>query len=189
MAKIFRWICSLQIYLIATAAMSPCYGQITIAPNQEYKTKANFLVNFAKFTSWPEDILTGSDRFKLCVLGRDPFGLFLDLLAIRGVGGREIDLLRLGSSDQAADCHLLFLSTDAVSNEGRVPPALARRGLFIVTDTPGLAERGAVANLVMEDGTMRFEINVSAARRAALVLNTQLLRLGRLTTDADLESP
>jgi hypothetical protein len=70
-----------------------------------------------------------------------------------------------------------------------VPPTLARRGLFIVTDTPGLAERGAVANLVMEDGTMRFEINVSAARRAALVLNTQLLRLGRLTTDADLESP
>jgi YfiR/HmsC-like len=189
MAKIFRWICWVQIHLITAAALSPCYGQITISPNQEYKTKANFLVNFAKFTSWPADVLAGSDRFKLCVLGKDPFGLFLDLLAIRGVKGHEIDLLRLRSSDEAADCHLLFLAPDAVSHEGRVPPTLSRRGLLVVTDTPGLAERGAVANLVMEDGNMRFEINVNAARRAALILNTQLLRLGRLTTDADLERP
>ena len=189
MAKILRWICSVQIYLIAMALVSPCYGQITIAPNQEYKTKANFLVSFAKFTNWPTDIWSSSDRFKLCVLGKDPFGLFLDLLAIRGVKGREIDLLRLRSSDQAMDCHLVFLATDAVSDEGRVPPELSRRGLFVVTDTPGLRGHGATANLVKEDEHIRCEINVGAARRAALILNTQLLRLGRLTTDADLESP
>lgn len=185
MALILRWISSMTCCLILMAAMAPCYGQIKITPNQEYKAKVNFIFNFARFTIWPSDMLAKSDRFKLCVLGKDPFGLFLDLVAIRGIKGHEIDLLRLESGDQAGGCHLLFLATDAVSKQGRVPRELSRRGLFVVTDTPGLAKRGAIANLVKEDDNVHFEINVSAARRAALILNTQLLRLGRLTTDAE----
>ncbi len=130
-----------------------------------------------------------ADRIQFCILGTDPFGLFLDVLAIREVRGHEVDLLRLKSSDQAHGCHLLFITMDAVSDEGRVPVELSRRGLFVVADTPGLAKRGAIANLLHENGDVRFEINVSAARRAALILNTQLLQLGRLTTGVESNQP
>lgn len=190
MTPIFRWVTWAQICLIAMAPISPSYGQIKqIAPNQEYKAKATFLFNFAKFTTWPKDVLAESDRIQFCILGTDPFGLFLDVLAIRKVRGHKVDLLRLRSSDQTRDCHLLFLALDAIPDEGRVPVELSRRGLFVVADTPGLARRGAIANLIHEDGDVRFEINVGAARRAALILNTQLLRLGRLTTNAESSQP
>jgi hypothetical protein len=185
MAMARRWVYAVQIFLIAMATSSSSYGQITIAPNQEYKTKATYLLNFAKLTQWPSDVLGSDDRFQLCVLGKDPFGLFLDLLVIRGVKGHDIDLMRLKSNDQAQHCHLLFLAEDAVSESGQLPSKLSRRGLFVVTESPGLARHGAVANLVEEEGGIHFEINVGAARRAALILKTQLLRLGRLTTDAD----
>lgn len=184
MVVILRWVFLATYCLPLLAAVSPSFGQIKITPNQEYKEKANFIFNFARFTTWPSDMLAKSDRFKLCVLGKDPFGLFLDLVAIRGVKGHEVDLLRLTSNDQAHACHLLFLAADAVSKKGQVPVDLLRRGLFVVADTPGLARHGATANLVKgDDGKVHFEINVNAARRAALILSTQLLRLGRLTTD------
>lgn len=190
MVPILKWIALAQGCLIAAISITPGYGQIKqIAPNQEYKAKANFLFNFARFTTWPQDVLDKGDRIQFCVLGTDPFGLFLDVLAIRKVQGREINLLRFQSSDQTQNCHLLFLATDAVTDEGSVPAALSRRGLFIVGDTPGLARHGAIANLLHESGDVRFEINVGAARRAALILDTQLLQLGRLTTNADSGQP
>ena len=190
MSSILKWIILAQFCMTAMVAISPSYGQIKqIAPNQEYKAKANFFFNFARFTTWPRDVLAEGDRLQFCILGTDPFGLFLDVLAIRKVKGHEIDLLRLKSNDQAQHCHLLFLATDAVTEEGRVPAELSRRGLFVVADTPGLARRGAIANLQHENGDVRFEINVGAARNAALILDTQLLRLGRLITNAESEQP
>lgn len=190
MATILRWILPASFGLIAMLSIPPTHAQIKqIAPNQEYKTKATFLLNFAKFTMWPKDVLAESDRLQVCILGTDPFGLFLDVLAIREVRGHKVDLQRLKSSDQADACHLLFLATDAVPEKGRVPAELTRRGLFVVADTPGLAERGVTANLLHENGDLRFEINVRAARQAALILNTQLLRLGRLTKKSGYEQP
>ena len=192
MSPILRWIILAPIYLMALMPLSPSYGQIKqIAPNLEYKAKATFLFNFAKFTTWPADVLTEADRIRFCILGTDPFGVFLDVMAIRGVRGHEVDLLRLKSNDQTRDCHLLFLAVDAVPDEGMLPVELIRRGLFVVADTPGLAGRGAIANLLHDDddGDVRFEISVGAARRAALILNTQLLRLGRLITNAESSQP
>jgi len=187
MNPILRWVTMAQICL---TAITPSYGQIKqISPNQEYKAKATNLFNIAKFTTWPKDVLAETDQFRFCILGTDPFGLFLDVLAIRGVRGRRVDLLRLKSSDQTHDCHLLFLAMDAVPDEGHVPLELLRRGLFVVADTPGLAGRGAIANLLHEDGDVRFEINVGAARRASLILGTQLIRLGRLATNAEVTQP
>ena len=131
-----RWITLARIVcLLMIVSISSSYAQITqITPNQEYKAKANFLFNFAKLTTWPEDVMAEGDRFRFCILGTDPFGLFLDVLAIREVKGRKVDLQRLKSGDQTHDCHLLFLAMDAVSKEGRVPPELKRRGLFVVAD-------------------------------------------------------
>lgn len=190
MSSIRKWIILAQFCMTVMVSISPAYGQIKqIAPNQEYKAKANFFFNFAKFTTWPKDVLAEGDRIQFCVLGTDPFGLFLDVLAIRTVKGRQINLRRLASSDQAQNCHLLFLAIDAVTEEGRMPAELSRRGLFVVADTPGLAKRGAIVSLQHENGDVWFDINVGAARNAALILDTQLLRLGHLTTDAENEQP
>ena len=158
MALGLRWKTLAQACLIVMLWIAPCHGQIKpkalnqeikpIAPNQEYKVKASFLINFAKFTTWPRDLLAKNDRFQLCILGSDPFGLFLDILAIRDVRGHEVDLLRLKPGDQTESCHLLFLAEDAVTEKDRLPEQLSRRGLFVVADTPGSAKLGAGETLL-----------------------------------------
>src|SRR5438128_11210121 len=41
----------------------------------EYKVKAAFLYNFAKFVEWPQDAFRApDDPFTICVLGENPFG-------------------------------------------------------------------------------------------------------------------
>lgn len=184
-----RWLCTVFGCLLLLVVSLPSYGQIKIAPNGEYKAKAKFLFNFGKLTNWPSDILASDDHFHLCLLGGDPFGLILDLLAVRGIRNHEVDVLRLQAVEETTSCHLLFLAKGTVPPNARVSSDLSRRGVLVVADTPGLASRGAVANLVIEDGQVRFEINLDAARRADLILDTQLLRLGRLRPDGGDRSP
>jgi hypothetical protein len=44
----------------------------------EYKIKAAFLLNFAKFITWPDQTFTSPQQpFSFCVLGQDPFGTAL----------------------------------------------------------------------------------------------------------------
>ena len=45
----------------------------------EYKIKAVFLYNFAKFVEWPPNVFPDANTpFVIGVLGQDPFGSYLE---------------------------------------------------------------------------------------------------------------
>ena len=52
--------------------------------------------------------------------------------------------------------------------------------MLVVGDSPGLAEKGAIINFVIEDNKVRFEVNPQAARQAHLQISSKLLRLAKL---------
>jgi hypothetical protein len=55
-------------------------GTGELSPARENKSK--FLINFAKFTEWPQSVFAGQkEPLLIDILGRDPFGEQLDNLA------------------------------------------------------------------------------------------------------------
>jgi hypothetical protein len=71
--------------------------------SREYKIKAVFLYNFTKFVEWPaESFNSDSAPFTIGILGIDPFGAALDLLADQSVRGRKIILKKIKRADEAA---------------------------------------------------------------------------------------
>ena len=148
----------------------------------EYQVKAAFLYNFAKFVNWP-GADGGQSAFVLCILGDDPFGAGINAIAGKQVGGRTLQVRRLGSADGAAACQVLFIASSESGGLSRVLGAIRGRPVLTVGDTPGFAERGVVINLYVEQSKVRFEINVDAAKRAGLNISSQLLKLARITKD------
>src|SRR5580704_16994746 len=63
----------------------------------EYRVKAVFLYNFARFIDWPAEAFQKSDElFSICVLGEDPFGQALDdEVAGKTIGGRALAVHRI----------------------------------------------------------------------------------------------
>jgi hypothetical protein len=85
--------------------------------------KAVFLLNFARFVTWPESAFaTPGAPLTVCVLGRDPFGSVLDqVFANERIGEQLLGPTSL--PDETVDgCQLLFVG----AGDTRWPGAPAR---------------------------------------------------------------
>lgn len=158
--------------LTAAMCVLPAYAE---APMLEYQVKASYLYNFARFITWPDDVVGRQGNFNLCIVGAERFGSALDTLAGERVNGQTIALHRLEQAGQARAnrCHLLFVA-DGKDGAAAGGP---ERGLLTIGETPGFLERGGIINLVEVNGRIRFEIRQPAARQAGLVVSSQLLSL------------
>jgi hypothetical protein len=148
----------------------------------EYQVKAAFLYNFAKFVEWPAPTLPGpSTPFRICVLGRDPFGDSLtNIVQGKSISSHPIVTLAVQSPAEARSCHVLFLSQS--------DPETLKQGLDRLRDLPVLTVGestdflllGGMINFVLEEDRVRFEINLGAAEHHHLKLSSKLLAVARV---------
>jgi hypothetical protein len=54
---------------------------------------------------------------------------------------------------------------------------------FSISDCNHFARLGGVANFFVQDGRLRFAINVDAARRASLRISSRMLALAQIVQD------
>ena len=149
---------------------------------REYDVKAVFLYNFASFVTWPDSAFPDADApFVIGVLGHDPFGQVLDeVVAAEKAKNRPLTVRRVSRVDDAAGCHILFVSA---SESRRVPEILRKQAgkpSLLVGDFPGFAEAGGMVGFRMEGSRLKLDINVEAARAADLVISSKLLRVARV---------
>lgn len=81
------------------------------ADSIEYRVKAAYLLNFARYVEWPPAAFASdSDPLTVCVAGNDPFGAVLDH-TFEGhlVGGRAVVGRRIAGISSASGCHILFI--------------------------------------------------------------------------------
>lgn len=142
----------------------------------ETQVEAAFLFKFGNFITWPNP--APDNNFGICVLGRDPFGHALDSL-VRGesVNGAPISVRRIASTSDASACRIVFVSA---SEEERLRPLLAELAklpVLTVSDMPRFVDRGGMVQFVLENGRVRFEVNLTSATKSGLTLSSQLLKV------------
>ena len=153
---------------------------LTAQPVQrsEYEIKAAYLFTFAKFVEWQTRTGRDDSTFTICIVGPDPFGAVLDT-TLNGVNirGRKIGARRLTPDDPAAGCHIVFVGASEERSVGAIVPPLTQAGVLTVSDMPRFAERGGMIQFTTSANRVRFEINLTAAREAGLMMSSELLRV------------
>jgi hypothetical protein len=149
----------------------------TTSRADEYRVKAAFLYNIARFVDWPSAAFAdGGAPVVVCVLGVDPFGTALDdALQGRTVKGRPVTIRR--SHDLATGCHVVFIT---FSEHKRVEDIIDRLGstpVLSISEVDRFTQRGGIIGLTMEGAYVRFDINATAADRARLTMSARLLAL------------
>ncbi len=155
----------------------------------EYQVKAAFLFNFAKFVEWPADAFPGADApLQICLLGRDPFGHeFEQLIADKTVNGHRIEVIHSSGVPQAKACQIIFVASSEKQQAREILRGLRGASVLTVGDTAGFAGLGGIINFVVDEGRVRFEINVKAAERAHLKVSVRLLTVAKLiVTDEEI---
>ncbi|MGO4880342.1 MAG: YfiR family protein [Bryobacteraceae bacterium] len=148
-------------------------------PKLEYEVKAAFLLNFTKFVAWPDGAFAGAaSPFTICVLGNDPFGRTLDETASgETVGSRKLVVRRIDEAPAAQACQIVFFGSEG--KKPPVSPGSLGSGVLTVGEGQSFTRDGGIIAFVIDNRRVRFDINRSAAERAALRLSSKLLSVAR----------
>jgi hypothetical protein len=151
----------------------------------EPSLKAAFVYNFAKFTEWPPDVLPAADSLSACVLG-DPSVEEALARTVKGrlLSGHTISVTRVQLEGPLRSCHLLYLSGLTAQQMAAVVTAVQGASVLTISDADDFALLGGIAHVFIENGRMRFDLNLDLARRSRLQLSSKVLALAKQVIDA-----
>jgi hypothetical protein len=163
--------------------------------------RAAFMYNFAKFTEWPANVIPRDQPMVFCVTDDAPMADALEqIVKGRAVGGHALAVRRVGLDSAGLGsagfgsagfgsgvraCHLLYASGLDAKRTHELLGAVDHLPVLTVGDFERFAQMGGVANFFVEDGKMRFAINIDAAQRAGLRVSSKLLMLARIVRNSD----
>jgi hypothetical protein len=145
----------------------------------EYQVKAAYLLNFTRYVEWPPQSFTAPEApVTICVLGRDPFGTVLDATVLgRTTHGRPLKIRRIRTDQEAAACHLVFMSKKTWRTQRDLPRTLQAQGILTVGESDEFAQEGGVIGFIIQNETVRFVVNADAGDRAGLRISSRMLSL------------
>ncbi len=155
------------------------------SPYTPYQHRALYLFNFAKYTEWPTEAFpTTNSPFVLGLVGKDPFGKDMDIIAGKSIKNRKLVVQRFDTVQEALGCHLLFLGLSETNGLPETLQALERTSVLTIAELDGFIQCRGMINLVVDQKspgfqTIGFEINQAAAERARLKIDPQLLKLAK----------
>jgi hypothetical protein len=163
-----------MVVLILLVCVSTGRAQDVTEPS----LKAAFIYNFAKFTEWPQGVVPTTSPFVACVLGERPIQMALErIVKDRRFTGREISVVAVRLDGQLRACHLLYVSGVSPAQVASVVEAVRGAPVLTVSDVDDFALQGGIAQMFVDNGKMRFDLNLEVAKRAGLQLSSKLLLL------------
>ncbi len=155
------------------------YREVQPEPSNEYKIKAVFLFNFSQYVEWPLDVLPDDDSpFVIGILGKDPFGSYLDV-AVKNerVKRHPLVIRRFNRVEEIAACHILYIIPADKDEIKTILDRLTSRHILTVSDASNFARLGGMIRLYTEANKTRIRINLGAVKKEELVCSSKLLRL------------
>ena len=150
----------------------------------EPSLKAAFVYNFAKFTEWPSDALPAAAPFTACVLGDGPVTEALER-TVKGrlLSGRSVSVSRVTLDGPLRSCHLLYVSGVTAAQVSALVLVVKGAPVLTISDVDDFTPLGGIAHVFVENGRMRFELNLDRAKLSRLQLSSKLLTLASRVHD------
>jgi hypothetical protein len=147
----------------------------------EYELKAGYLINFAKFISWP----TTPKEVIIGVLGPDPFGNILEEMTnTTAIGDKKWSIEHYKNTSEIKNCHILFVSKSYTGSIIGVTAFTKDKAILTVGDEiNGFCQKSGVVNFLPKGENKLFEINLEVASKNCLRINIELLRLASVVGD------
>ena len=144
--------------------------------------QAAFVVNFLAFAEWPAAKLGPSPAGLIVAVIGDPdlAAQIAAAVAGRQIGGRPVSVRTVARADAARDAHLVFIGESEAARLPGILRDLATASVLTVGSTDGFAREGVALNLYTVDRRVRIEANSTAAARAGIRINANLMRLARI---------
>ncbi len=167
-------LCGIALHSLAPSLALP-------EPPTESRIKAAYLLNFARFVTWPDAAFESSvSPIVLCVLGNGPIDKALPTIQYKRVQDRPLVIRRILTMEELSPCHMLFVGETEAQHVQKILSELKTRPILTVSSLPEFARRGGMLSFIRVENKIRFEANITTTRLAGLSISSRLLKLARL---------
>ncbi len=174
---------AMSIWIAGTQADDRPARPTAATTSREYLLKAAFLYNFAKFTSWPTEAISGAGKpVRLCILGKDPFGAALESIEGKNIQQRPLVTIRIARVSDAEECHIIFIGSSEQERLRGILDYLRELPILTIAEMSNFARVGGIIGLKTVEDRIRFDINVDAANEANLKFSYKLLQLADIVS-------
>lgn len=159
-------------------AVSWLSGSASAQSEIEFKVKAAYLFNFAKFTQWPSARDSPAAPLVIGCFSEPEFMEVLEAtVAGKTVAARRIIVKSVNGIDDLRACHMLFVGRTKDDKASALVARAREMHVLTVGEGDGFTSRGGMIGFVPADGSVKFAINPQQAERAGLKLSSKLLGL------------
>jgi hypothetical protein len=145
----------------------------------DYAVQANIIYRFTKYIDWPDSKRTGD--FIIGIVGESPLTDQLkNFIGNKTAGSQKIVIKKFSSSAGTFDCQILFISEDESDNLRKIAARTAGSPILLVSESEGLALKGACINFIIVSDHLKLEINKNNIEQRNLNIASELLQLGKL---------
>ena len=163
-----------SVMAVNIAAAMPLWAQ----PSLEYGVKAALLLNFARFIEWPDRAFAdASAPINVRVFGGNPFGDTLErTLSGETIGSHSLAARHVKSVAESTACHMVFVPA---GSESRATAILQQQGSYAVSvgESERFENMGGAVTLVLEEGRVRFKVNLRPVERRGIRISARMLQL------------
>jgi len=148
----------------------------------EHQVKAVLLYKFTSFIDWPESVIEDLwQPFVIGFLGQSPIvSIFIQKFSGQNIKGKKLIIQSFESVDQVNACHMIFVHHQYSHEIPSLMKKVKNLSTLIISESDRLIQQGGMINFVIENNTICFEINPSAAKDAGLTISSKLLRLAKI---------
>ncbi len=149
------------------------------AQDIDYKSQSLFIYKFTRHISWPDQ--SAKNDFVIGVYGNSAIiGELQAMASLKKAGdGQRIVVRQVNSVEEMGNLQILYVASSKSRELRDIAAKVGNRSTLIVAEREGLAKKGACINfIILENNTLRFEINRNELKNHGLSINPELLKIG-----------
>ena len=185
--------------LLAALSVKAAPAQ-TIDPEKVAAVKAAYVVNFIKYTQWPDTAFERADSpIMLTIVGQSESTPVLEEILRRTdpINGRRVVLRRLeyptadsnGKIDPEilsqffeilVQSHAVYVTATIRNHVRQIAEQLRGKNVLTIGDTSRFAENGGMLGLLLEQDRVVFQANTGEIQKTQLTVSAKVLKLARI---------
>jgi hypothetical protein len=151
---------------------------ILSAQTTNYSVYALYVVNIAKYSSWPAI----GEELHVAVLGKTKVYEELMKHNGKGVNGHILKVTAIESPLEVGNSHILYLADGKSGSLDDILTATHGKAVLVICEREGLFKKGAgFSFVIMENNTLRFDINSTELGKRNIKVSKSLSSLANST--------
>jgi hypothetical protein len=170
-----RWSTVRRLLAALLLAALPAAAQEGAVPEQQ--VKAAYILNFARYASWPAPALADPRApLVVCLIGQGSADIARQLQS-RAAGSHPLELRSVSRIEETEACHAIYIGALERNRQSAWLARLRDHAVLTIGDSASFLSDGGMINMMLVDGSIRFEVNLAATKHSGVSLHPRMLAL------------